>query len=550
MLEEILVRRLNSFLQKYKIINPNQFGFQKGKNINKLLGNFANHINTCLGENLHCLALFIDFSKAFDTLSHSNLLVILERNGIRGNALLWFKNYLELRTYRVKIGQALSNEINSYNGVPQGSKLGPILYLIYANEMLNILKNCSTFAYADDTAKVVSGKNINVAIVNMQMQLNEIAKWCHDNGLVINASKTKLMHIKPSHLSYTQINIKFHDYQCLHKTQITQNSDLCTTTIEVVKAYKYLGVYVDENFKWLTHIQHLSKKLRSAAYSLYHLSNCATFDVLRQAYFSLVESYLRHGITAWGSSTYCRSLQQTQNQILKILLRNKNRRQQQPETVYPNNINMRNNENNNTQATSNNNVVRSNDPSNVANNNNHVNTNNTIANIQNLNSSTGTANTNTNNVNANADNAPNVYAHNLPSNNITHCNITNTILIDNNHFQNTTSANPNYIAPTNNNNIASALHILNIKSIYRVTLINEFFNDHRFLIPIDHAYNTRRRAKGRYKVERHKNNFGKYSLPTALPNIFNDLPINLLQTFNTYKRKLMLKKYFIAIQKQ
>lgn len=157
-LEEILVRRLNDFLQKFKILNPCQYGFQKGKNINKLLGNFANHINKLLSENNHCLALFVDFSKAFDTLSHSKLLEILERYGIRGNCLQWFKSYLECRTYRVKIFDSLSNETPANNnGVPQGSKLGPILYLLYANDMLNVLKNSTAVssAYAELTTRLL-----------------------------------------------------------------------------------------------------------------------------------------------------------------------------------------------------------------------------------------------------------------------------------------------------------------------------------------------------------------------------------------------------------
>mgnify|MGYP003558029502 FL=1 len=84
-LEEIIVKRLNSFLVKYNIINNSQYGFQRGKNINQLLGRFADTINTALSKAEHCLVLFIDFSKAFDTLSHSKLLLILERNGIRGH---------------------------------------------------------------------------------------------------------------------------------------------------------------------------------------------------------------------------------------------------------------------------------------------------------------------------------------------------------------------------------------------------------------------------------------------------------------------------------
>lgn len=321
-LEEVVVRRLTHFLEKYKIINKNQFGFQKGKNINQLLGNFSNQINGFLSKQLHVLVLFIDFSKAFDTLEHSKLLDILERNGIRGNILNWFKNYLYCRNYCVKINNSNSKKINYNCGVPQGSKLGPILYIIYANDMMKCLKEESTYAYADDTALVISHRSLTDATQIMQDQLNIATKWCHDNGLVINANKTKLMYIKPPHIINTRVEIKFHSIDCLHKQcNMTNYNDTCTTTIEMVNTYKYLGVYIDNSFKWKSHIDYLQKKLRAASYMLYHLNNCASYDVLRQAYYSLAESYIRHGITAWGNVKYKSTLQKTQNRLLKILLK-------------------------------------------------------------------------------------------------------------------------------------------------------------------------------------------------------------------------------------
>lgn len=257
-LEEVIVKRLNTFLNKFKIINPNQYGFQKEKNINQLLGKFADTINNALSKVEHCLVLFIDFSKAFDTLSHTKLLSILARNGIRGNVLSWFVDYLNLRSYRVKINNKNSEETMSYHGVPQGSKLGPILYLIYANDMLNTLKDCYTYAYADDTAIVVTNKNIEIATKNMQNQLNDVSKWCHDNGLVINASKTKLMHIRQPNMKQINIQLKYHDIECIHN-KTNDTNDSCNTSIELVNIYKYLGVYVDNTLKWKTHIRELQK---------------------------------------------------------------------------------------------------------------------------------------------------------------------------------------------------------------------------------------------------------------------------------------------------
>ena len=156
---------------------------------------------------MHCLVLFIDFSKAFDTLSHTKLVEIMERIGIRGNTLSWFKNYLQWRTYQVQINNNVSDKMPTEYGVPQGSKLGPILYIIYANDMIKSLRESTTFAYADDTAVVVSDKNICNATETMQNQLDIATKWCHDNGLIINATKTKIMHIKPPHFNYTPIKL-------------------------------------------------------------------------------------------------------------------------------------------------------------------------------------------------------------------------------------------------------------------------------------------------------------------------------------------------------
>ena len=138
--------------------------------------------------------LFVDFSKAFDTLTHNKLLQMLERIGVRESTLNW--------TYRVRICDKNSEEVSIDCRVPQGSKLGPILYLIYANEMINALQRNTTFAYADDTAIVVSDRNIEYATEIMQKQLNIAAKLCDDNGLTINATKTKVMPIKPPHLTH------------------------------------------------------------------------------------------------------------------------------------------------------------------------------------------------------------------------------------------------------------------------------------------------------------------------------------------------------------
>lgn len=514
-LEEVIVRRLTDYLKKFNIINKNQFGFQKQKNINKLLGNFSTQINNYLSQHMHCLVLYIDFSKAFDTLSHPRIIQLLENIGIRGNTLMWFKNYLQCRTYRVKVSNKLSSAMPAEFGVPQGSKLGPILYIIYANEMLRILRNCTTFAYADDTAIVVADKNIETALTVMQNQFDTATKWCHDNGLIINASKTKIMHIKPPHFNDNNIAITFHDTQCLHNPN--KSTDACTTIIEQVTVYKYLGVLVDSNFKWNMHVDELQKKLRKTAYALFHLGTCATYTVLRQAYFSLSESYIRHGIAAWGSASHCRALQITQNRLLKIL--SKNKQLATNKSIY-------------TQS--------------------HINTNNNNANETNPNTSTinaQTLNTYTNHTNTINISVPmnlNTLTNDEYARDNHSCFIDSNLNINN--LQNNDVSRRTRLNITSNISLAKDLNILNIKNIYYTTLANEFYNDARFLHQIDHAHDTRRRAEGRFIEGRFYNEYGRKTLEVTLPKIFNSIPINIVNIKNKHRRNKLIKDYLVNLQ--
>lgn len=320
--------------------------------------------------------------------------------------------------------------------------------------MLKQLNSSETFAYADDTAIVVAHEKLESAINIIQSELNIISRWCHDNGLVINAAKTKLMHIKLPSVPSCVINIKFHNYDCLHKNKSTSAllDDKCDTLTESVNTYKYLGVMVDSNFSWKIHIQNLNKKLRSAGYAIFHLGNYAPLDVTKQAYFSLAESYIRHGITAFGNTSHFKIIQKTQNRLLKILIKSK------PVHSQPQ-INLRN-----------------------ANPHNSINQ---------------------------------IYTHNVENHNI--------------------------------KEFAKTHNILTVKNIYKTTIINEFYDDSS-LLPINHQYNTRRRAEGRYNIPRFNNKYGKNTIDIQLPSVLNAIQPNVLCLQNRFKRKNEIKKFFINSQ--
>ncbi|XP_065370874.1 GATA zinc finger domain-containing protein 15-like [Calliphora vicina] len=185
-------------------------------------------------------------------------------------------------------------------------------------------------------------------------------------------------------LSLSDVNNSVYHVKTNVSTLKSDVSTMKSDITEIKTTIQQLAISVNQNNQINTNIQTAlntitstlstltSQKLRKAAYSLYHLSNCSTYDVLQQAYFSLAETYIRHGITAWGNSTYCRSLQQSQNQILKILMKNKlhNQQQLQMSLIYENNFNMYTNTNN-TPTNPNNNI----NLFNTTNINNNTNTN-------------------------------------------------------------------------------------------------------------------------------------------------------------------------------
>ncbi|KAG7299374.1 hypothetical protein JYU34_016314 [Plutella xylostella] len=292
-IERYLGNELNKFIITNQIINKKQFGFQKHKNTSQLLSQFTNEINQHMNDRCHVLAIFIDFSKAFETLNYTTLFSKLQQNGIQGPFLDLLKNYHTNRFTVVNINGAYSQKIPTEEGVAQGSITGPTEYLLYVNDMSNIFTEGTVYQFADDTCLITAHKDISIAQIQLQHNYNQLCKWAHDVGLIINAQKTKLLHIHSPHLHTTFTpHISSHTHQCFHSD--SYNATCNCDRLELVKQHTYLGLIIDKNFSWKPHIEHLSNKLRALMSRLQILKFKLPFNILRTLYLSLADSIISY----------------------------------------------------------------------------------------------------------------------------------------------------------------------------------------------------------------------------------------------------------------
>jgi hypothetical protein len=291
---------LTSYIQEFKILDGRQFAYQKNKGTETLLADLSDYINNNMSRKEHTLAIFIDYSKAFDTLDHNILSRKLEKIGIRGPALSLLESYLKNRSFRVKIDAKLSKKYGLKSGVPQGSILGPKLFIIYLNDLLKTLKGVKIYIFADDILILYSNTVLSTCQSTLQQGADFITLWSHDNKLIINQKKTNGMHFCLKQLRPAQPpQITIHSIECLH----APNRTACSCKeIQFLKNTKYLGIYFDDELNWKCHIRHLTIKLRQVIKEVRLAKNKLTAEALRIVYFSLAHSHLSYGITAWGSA--------------------------------------------------------------------------------------------------------------------------------------------------------------------------------------------------------------------------------------------------------
>lgn len=319
-IEKYISKQIYSFYDLHGLINHTQYGFQPQKSTTELLSAFSDYILSNLNDKKNVLVVFIDYSKAFDTLRHDVLLDRLDDCGIRGPLLDWCRDYLANRSYHVKIGDALSRKVSVAEGTAQGSVMGPLHYITYVNNVNGVVKNCRIYQYADDTCLISAHRHVNTAHKLLQEDFTRMIQWSHDAGLVLNASKTKLMYISSSQNRDIGVQLKLiaHNHECLHKGSNTNNIYCKCPDIEVVDECRYLGLMIDNRFKWTSHIELVCEKLQTILAKLCIINHKVPHKILMAMYSALGESIVSYGLSSYGRT--CKShLDKIYNLQLRIL---------------------------------------------------------------------------------------------------------------------------------------------------------------------------------------------------------------------------------------
>ena len=284
--EKCMTNRLISFCNKCSIFTKYQFGFRHKLSTSDALINLTENIYDALNNRNHLATYAVDLRKAFDVVNHSIILNKMERMGIRGLPLNWFRNYLTDRRSYVEIGSTKS-DLKTFNiGVPQGSTLGPILFLLYINDLPLISDLLNMTLFADDTTLSVSNPHYNELIANSNDELTKFNNWTLTNRLTINTDKTEML----------LFSNKFKGAG--GNDEILLNG----VSIEAVKSFKFLGVYLDDKLSFEYHIKHVINKISRHSGIIYKIRKNLPEKALLDYYYAFIYPYISYNVEVWGAA--------------------------------------------------------------------------------------------------------------------------------------------------------------------------------------------------------------------------------------------------------
>ena len=290
--EKLMYKRLKSFIDKYDILSKSQYGFRENCSTQHALIDIVNKIQLNFDKKLYSCGIFIDLKKAFDTVDHDILLYKLEHYGIRGIANSWFCSYLKNRRQTAQVGPYISKTEVSSCGVPQGSVLGPLLFLLYINDISYSSNQFNFFLFADDTNLLYADKNLRSLELTVNKELTSVCIWLMANKLSLNTKKSNFVIFRPYQKRMNlDVTIKLFDHD--------KNSLILLERKDYVK---YLGVFIDSNLTWKQHILSISSKISKSLGIISRLRHFVPTDTLLIIYRSFIQPYITYGIAVWGQA--------------------------------------------------------------------------------------------------------------------------------------------------------------------------------------------------------------------------------------------------------
>lgn len=304
--EKILFDRLIRFIEAHHILVKQQNGFRKGRSTSTAIFEALKTINETLNGKKVTATLCLDLSRAFDSVDHEILLKKMDRYGIRGIPLQLFKSYLSNRTQRVidineRGERVVSNDRLIQRGVPQGSILGPLLYLIYTNDVVNVTNN-RIVLFADDTSVLFWADDLEGCKRDIEVTLKNLNNWFTSNNLLLNINKTKLLVFGPRREQ--ELGIK-----------------LGKDEIESTESLSFLGVNLDRQLDWRTHVSLLAGSMARYCYAISVIANNINVSAALSAYHAFVQSRVRYGVMFWGNSVDSGRIFKLQKKCLRTIFK-------------------------------------------------------------------------------------------------------------------------------------------------------------------------------------------------------------------------------------
>ena len=287
-IEKLVYNKIFDFLVRYEILFKSQYGFRRGHNTTHATLDFLKTVEAAVKQGEIAVGVFCDLSKAFDTLDHEILLSKLDHYGIRGKWLSWIRSYLTNRQQFVDMDGVKSSLSPITVGVPQGSILGPLLFLIYINDLPSALDKLVPVMFADDTNLVLRGKHLPEVVATLNCELESLNDFFKANKLKLNADKTKLVCFRK----------KGHQFEKEDLSVVLDGIKL-----DCEKNTTFLGITLDEHLTWQDHCVKVANKMARNTGVLNRIKKLVPTTSLLTIYNSLIFSHLSYGLEVWGGTS-------------------------------------------------------------------------------------------------------------------------------------------------------------------------------------------------------------------------------------------------------